>query len=104
MPLSPLLGFGWSRFKERVLQPAGLSPISITAASTLFTFLVVIVYGIWLGYLGGWTLRGCGLWLVLFLDCAIRYRQVLRGDEVPDGFLEWAFRAVLRWRKPPSRR
>jgi hypothetical protein len=68
MPLSPLLDLCWSRFKERVLQPIGLHPASITSASTMFTFLVVIVYGICLGYLGQWTVRGFVLWLVLFLD------------------------------------
>jgi hypothetical protein len=46
VPLSPVLGFCWSRFKERVLQPVGFPPASITSASTLFTFLVVIAYGI----------------------------------------------------------
>lgn len=103
VPLSPLLGLCWSRFKERVLQPAGFPAISITSASTMFTFLVAIAYGIWLGYLGGWTVRGCVLWLVLLLDCGVRYGQVIRGDDVPDGFLEWAFRPLLRLRKPPGR-
>ena len=33
-------------------------------------------------------------------DCLVRYSQVLRGDEVPDGFLEWVF----RWKQRPDRR
>ena len=33
-----------------------------------------------------------GLFILLPLDSVLRYDQVLRGSESPDGFLEWVFR------------
>jgi len=40
--------------------------------------------------------------VVLALDCAIRYSQVLRGEELPDGFLEWLFRFGRSGSPPPG--
>lgn len=115
VPLYPFLGFFWSRFQEQVIAPLGFVPRSITSASTMLQFGIVLLDGIMFGYLGGGfitqyaavvslhpghfdgtsLLWDFGLLILLSLDCVIRYHQVLRGDESPDGFLEWAF----RWRK-----
>ncbi|MBI5386788.1 MAG: hypothetical protein HZA90_19120 [Verrucomicrobia bacterium] len=120
--LYPLLGFCWSGTKERVLQPLGFVPVSITAASTALEFGLALLQGILFGYLGGGVfaqaqsamalhpatfdppsrLVDLGIFLVLLLDCVMRYSQVLRGDEVPDGFLEWLFRFRRKRRTPPE--
>lgn len=94
-PLYPLLGFCWSKFKARVLWPLGFAPISITAASTMFTFCVVMCGGILYGYFGVRLfghLADLVLLAALSLDCALRYGQVISNREVPDGFFEWAFK------------
>ena len=110
LPFYPLLGLCWSGFKERVLGPIGFEPAATTAASILVCFSIFLLEGIFvfymhLGFLGlifsserlfrlDWFLL-----LLLPLDCMIRYGQVLRSAESPDGFLEWAF----GWLKPKNR-
>jgi hypothetical protein len=107
----PFLGYGWSGFKERVLGPIGFDPASITEAS------VMLAIGFWLlegafigafhmGFLGivfsSWPLNFLDYLLVVLLplDCAVRYGQIISGDSVPGGFLEWLFNR----RKPDSHR
>jgi hypothetical protein len=108
MPLYPVLGLCWSGFKERVLGRYGFKASSITKASLVILFGIGLVEAIFLlilqgGYLEmvvGPRLLGIvptrGLDIFLFFaapaDCLIRYSQILRGDDCPDGFLEWLFR------------
>jgi hypothetical protein len=116
LPLYPFLGFLWSGFKDRALVPLGFIPASITSASTLLEFLLTILQGIFFGYLGGGFVAqalsrcllrpgsygGAGavldlaLLALLAVDCMVRCSQVLRGDELPDGFLEWLFKPFRR--------
>jgi hypothetical protein len=99
----PLLGFCWSGFKERVLSRIGFEPVDITEASIIIAFSFFMMEGIFAfyfrsGFLAAlfgqrllfgldWTLL-----VVLPLDCAMRYGQVIRGDSFPAGFLEWLFK------------
>lgn len=108
--LYPLLGLAWSGFKERVLGPLGFDPVSITSASTFMIFCIFMLEGIFVFYFhGGLIAPFCGrtlyesvLWLdralliVLPMDAAVRYSQVIRGDSCPDGFLEWIFKGMFR--------
>ena len=101
----PFLGFAWSGFKTRASGPLGFEPRAITAASTLAEVCLFALEGIFVFYFGsGFIALFCGkhfyeqgLWLdptllvILPLDAAVRYSQVIRGDESPDGFLEWLF-------------
>jgi hypothetical protein len=116
LPFYPFLGFFWSGFKDRALAPLGFVPASVTSASVLLEFLLMILQGILFGYLGGGliaqTLSRCllhpgtyggsgavldlALLAVLAVDCAVRYSQGLRGDERPDGFLEWLLKPFRR--------
>lgn len=102
IPFYPLLGFCWSGFKQRVLGPLGFEPIAITSASILFClafFLLEAVFVLYfhLGFFGlifgsvRWLHFDWFLFLLLPVDCIIRFDHVLRGDESPDGFLEWAW-------------
>ncbi|MCX6902942.1 MAG: hypothetical protein NTW03_05600, partial [Verrucomicrobia bacterium] len=97
LALYPFLGFFWSGFKDRVFIPLGFVPASITAASTWLEFLFLVVDGILFGFLGGGLLAQISprellyplthegpmalldlvILVVLALDCAIRYSQVL---------------------------
>ncbi len=108
LPVYPLLGLFWSGIKERLLWPIGFVPTSITSASVMLVFLFTFCDGMFYGYLGGGVVcrivgaTGLGGWAMpadlalmglLGLDCALRFSQLLRGDEpVPYGFLEWIFR------------
>ena len=106
LPLYPLFGLCWSGFKARVLWPLGFNPKSVTSASTMLMFGLTLGDGIMVGYFASGLmsmvipsaalaqLADTALFVLLFLDCAIRYDQVIRDDEVPDGFLEWLFRWV----------
>jgi len=101
LPLYPLLGFCWSRFKNRVLARLGFEPRSITTASVALTFSLFLAEGIFVGWLAGgilmYLLRQPGLravdWallLVLGADSIMRFGQSLKLD-VEDhwGFCEW---------------
>ena len=99
----PLLGFTWSRFKQRVLGPIGFDPINITGASIMLAFAFFMLEGVFvcyfrLGFLALVVSRAWVLWLdyllfiLLPLDCAIRYGHILRHDAAPAGLLEWVFR------------
>ena len=55
-----------------------------------------------LGFLGlvfsrMWLLRvDYALFLLLPVDCALRYGKILEGAEDPPGFLEWAYNFLAR--------
>ncbi len=99
----PLLGFCWSGFKERVLSRIGFDPVDITGGSIFIELGFFMVEGIFFGaFHGGFLTMLFGrrllfwldlaLLLVLPADCAMRYGQIIRGDSVPAGFLEWLFK------------
>ena len=105
----PLLGWCWSGFKERVLGRIGFDPVSITEASIMFAFACFMAEAVFVCYfrLGFLALAFSRMWLLwvdyllfvlLPLDCAVRYGCVISGDTCPPGFLEWIFR-----RTPPDR-
>ena len=101
VPLYPLLGLCWSRFKNRVLTPLGFEPRSITAASVMLIFSLMIVEGIFVGWLNGGLLlwlagrdvaRGVErvFFLTLVLDCVFRFDRLLKSDTLDHpGFGEW---------------
>lgn len=105
LPLYPVLGLFWSRFKERRLWPLGFVPTSITSASVMLMFCLLVAEGIFYGWLNGgfvvlltgksfdWIVHDwldAALMLVLGWDCAIRFGQLFRDDKpVPDGLFEW---------------
>ena len=91
MPLYPLLGFLWSGAKDR-LVPCGFEPRSMTSFSVGVQFLAFIIFGIFIGYLGYWSIRNVLLLAVLGLDIIMRYDSLLRGHERELGFMEWCFR------------
>ena len=99
VPLSPFLGFGWSRFKERTLMTLGFNPRSLTTLSLMLSFALILLEGIFVGWLRGGFLGlvitpGL-LWLdwvillALLIDAPIRLNQVMRYEDYPDGFFEW---------------
>jgi len=94
LPLYPLLGLCWSRWKNQVLGAWGFEPGSITKASIFLTFNVFIVEGIFVGWLGG-GIVGVRMWdwallLLLGADTALRYGQSLELDvEHYWGICEW---------------
>ena len=101
--LYPCLGLCWSGFKERVLGPIGFDPVDITEASVLFVFGYFLLDGVFvcyfrLGFLALVFSRPWLLWLdylmfvILPLDCLVRFGRLIRGDCAPAGFLEWLFR------------
>jgi hypothetical protein len=101
LPFYPLLGLCWSGFKNRVLQPVGFEPRSITWASVVMIFNLWIVEGIFVGWLRGGLLIwwfGSGnlrsadglLLVVLTLDTTWRANQLLKSDVQEHlGFCEW---------------
>jgi hypothetical protein len=110
LPFFPFLGFLWSHFKDRTLERFGLNPLSMTRASVLLEFALVVYEIIFLfifhfgfaqvvfGLSTSWL--DCALLVILLLDLVVRADQVLRGVEQPAGFLEWLVKLVRR----PSRR
>ena len=103
----PLLGLCWSRFKAGVLGPLGFEPVAVTGASVMLLFAFWMAEGVFVCYfrLGFLALVFSRLWLLwvdyaLFLllpvDCALRYGKILEGEEAPPGFLEWAYKLLFR--------
>ena len=101
--LYPFLGFCWSGFKERVLGPVGFDPVDITDASVMFAFAYFMLNAVFVCYFGAGFLAVVfsRMWLlyvdylmfvVVPIDCAVRFGRIIRGDSVPAGFLEWVFR------------
>jgi len=99
----PLLGFCWSGFKERVISRIGFEPVDITEASVIVAFSFFMVEGIFAFYFhSGFLAATFGrrilfgldwtLLVVLPLDSAVRYGEVIHGDSYPAGFLEWLFK------------
>lgn len=107
LPLYPVLGLCWSRFKENVLWPIGFVPTYITSASVMLVFCAMFLDAIFFGFLGrgviiatfgaqafgGWAVVGdMAVVGVLGLDCALRFSQLLNNETpVPDGLFEWLF-------------
>jgi hypothetical protein len=103
LPFYPLLGLCWSSFKNRVLQPVGFEPRSITWASVVLIFNLCIIEGIFVGWLQGGLLLwwfGSGnlrsvdvaVLLVLALDAAWRGHRLLKSDVQEHlGFCEWVW-------------
>ena len=106
LTIYPLLGFLWSRFKDRKLERFGFNPRSITEASLFVQLAFVICESVFLFvFRCGFIETAIGfadarLDLLLFVigaaDVVIRSNQVLRGDEHPDGLLEWLARMIVR--------
>ncbi len=94
LPLYPLLGLCWSRFKNQVLGAWGFEPGAITKASIFLTFNAFMVDGIFVAWLGI-GLVGVPLWdwailLLLGADTALRFGQSLKLDvEHYWGIFEW---------------
>jgi hypothetical protein len=99
LPFFPLLGFLWSRFKDRELEPFGLNPVSMTKASLFLEFAIIVIEVVFLfildsgfaqvvfGLATSWF--DLALFLVLSIDAVVRYDEVLRGAESPSGLVEW---------------
>jgi len=100
----PLLGFLWSDFKDRRLERFGFQPRSITEASLYVQVAFVACELVFLalartGFFDAVFQRaGTPVDLLLLLVCVAdlmaRGSQMFRGDERPDGFLEWLFRGI----------
>jgi hypothetical protein len=100
LPFYPLLGLCWSGFKNRVLCRWGFEPRSITSASVVLVFNLLVVEVIFVGWLQGGllatfingNLRNVDLTLTLAFmsDVIMRYSQLLKSDvERHWGFCEW---------------
>jgi len=114
LPFFPFLGFLWSGFKDRKLERFGLSPVSMTTASVLLEFALVVIeviflfifhYGFAQVVLGLSTSRfDFTLFVLLLVDMIARADQVLRGVDPPAGFLEWLVNIIVRlYRKANSK-
>lgn len=91
LPFYPLLGFLWSGLKER-LATVGFNARSVTSLSLALQLGLVMLLGIFVGYLGFWSVERGLLLALLGLDLVLRYDGVLHGDRRPLGFLEWCWR------------
>ncbi len=96
LPIYPLLGLCWSRYKNQVLGRWGFEPGSITKASIFFIFSVFLVEGIFVGWLGGGVLGvralDYALLVLLGADTVLRYDQALKLDvERYWGICEWVW-------------
>ena len=91
LPLYPFLGFLWSGVKDW-LQDFGFVPRSITAISVMLEFGIMLLWGIYVGYLFGGSLLNYAILLVLVADVIMRYDAVLGDKPIQPGFLEWVFR------------
>ena len=91
LPAYPFLGFLWSGLKEH-LGSLGFNARSITSTSVMVELGAVLMLGIYVGYLGGWSIRNVLLLLTLFVDVVFRYDAVLREKIRQPGLLEWCFR------------
>lgn len=109
LPFYPFLGYLWSRFKDDSLERFGFQPRPITAASITFSLGVILLEGIFLGFVdAGWLASSISprfqvvdfaLFGVLLVDSGIRMPQLFGGVESPDGLLEWLLRP---FRDPPA--
>lgn len=109
LPFFPFLGFLWSRFKDHKLERFGLNPLSMTLASVLLEFALVVIEVIFLfifhygfaqvvfGLDTAWL--DCTLFVMMLIDTIVRADQVLRGVDVPAGFLEWLVNFLVRTRR-----
>jgi hypothetical protein len=103
----PLIGLCWSSTKERFFAPLGFEAREVTGVSIMLEFCLALAEGILIFYLGsgifnlflgGEVLGFRVFWLdillfsILPVDCLVRYGRLLKGDEVPAGFLEWVFK------------
>jgi len=101
LPFFPFLGLSWSGFKNGVLAKAGFAPREITSASIALLFNLLLVEGIFVGWLQGgmlmWFLQNgslrpvdLALTALLATDVVLRYSQHLQSDvDRPWGFCEW---------------
>ncbi len=115
LPLSPLLGFLWSRTKQRVLDPHGINARTVTIMSLWIELLATLALSIlWSGsgglstvfigpfegYTFGWTLKhalyALAMLLQLWTDAVVRYDDILCEEEFPSGLLEWPVRKTRR--------
>ena len=89
----PFLGFLWSDYKNRTLGRLGFVPDSITRASVFVGYIVCVVTGIFVGWLG--FRDSLVMWAVMVVsgvDTLLRFSQSLRLDVQRHwGFLEWLF-------------
>lgn len=98
-PLYPMLGLLWSGFKNRHLIPLGFEPGSITHASVVMIFLLVMAEGVFVGWLASGILAFLAgfprvvdwmVFLILGSDCVMRFSQSLEFDVQRHlGFVEW---------------
>jgi hypothetical protein len=98
--LYPILGFCWSGFKERFLEPHGFNPLRISLFSCILAYVIFMGELISFFFLASGLLErffGSGIqWLdylfllVLPIDSAVRFFQIVNGTaRYPVGFLEW---------------
>lgn len=91
LPAYPFLGFFWSGLKDH-LESLGFNARSITSTSVMVELGAVLVLGIYIGYLGGWSIINVLMLLTLTVDVVFRYDAVLRDNIRQPGLLEWCFR------------
>lgn len=91
LPLYPLLGFLWSDLKDR-LAPLGFNARSLTSISVMFEFGLTLLMGVFVGWLGFWSVPNLLLLAILTVDVLMRFDAVLGHDRRQVGFLEWCFR------------
>jgi hypothetical protein len=98
--LYPFLGFAWSGFKKKFLEPHGFNPLRISLFSCVLAYVIFMAELISFFFFASgvlqWSIGNGMLWLdytcllVLPVDAAVRFFQIVNGtDRYPDGFLEW---------------
>lgn len=104
LPVYPLLGLFWSRFKAQTLLKLGFEPRSITSASVMLVFCLFVLEGVFVGWfrigLCAWLFHGMAFrnldWILLIVmgaDTVMRYSQSLDLDAQEHwGFCEWVAR------------
>lgn len=91
MPLYPFLGFLWSGLKGKLVD-FGFNPRSLTSMSVMLEFSLMLLQGIYVGWLAHGVITNYVVLLVLVADVIMRYDAVLGDKPLQPGFLEWLFR------------
>lgn len=93
LPLYPLAGFMWSGSQAK-LEDRGWNVRRLVGFAVYLEFTLVLLFGIFIGWLGGFSFPRLLLLMLVALDVIFRYDAILRDKPRLPGFYEWLFRRL----------
>lgn len=93
LPLYPFAGFLWSGWQAK-LENHGWNVRRLTGFAVYFEFSLGLLFGIFVGWLGGFSFGRLLLLMLVALDVIFRYDAILRDKPKLPGFYEWLFRRL----------